>query len=346
MKPSAISSAVSSDNLEIPLIDFSAFVSGDAPTRRTTAQAILEGFQAAGFIYLRNHGIPKSDVQATFAESQKFFKRPQAQKELLCWTTPEANRGYSQPGREKTTDLIDAADIEAKRAEEGADLKESMEIGREGEPDHPNQWPDRFDDDGQAFKKQMLAFHDTCKALHGQVMSAIAVGLGIDEHYFDSFCDGGDNTLRLLHYPEVRHEVFVKNVNQVRAGAHTDYGSITLLFQDMAGGLQVLSPNKNFIDATPIEDTIVVNAADLLARWYGDQSGPWSFADTRGAWLRSNDRLKSTKHRVVEPPTKADVHPARYSIAYFCNPNFDRFIEAIPGTYSAESPKKYEGINR
>ncbi|KAK1057751.1 hypothetical protein LTR12_012854 [Friedmanniomyces endolithicus] len=326
MKPAAISSAVSSDNLEIPLIDFSAFVSGDAPTRRTTARAILEGFQTAGFIYLRNHGIPRADVQATFAESAKFFKRPQTQKELMCWTTPEANRGYSQPGREKTTDLTDAADIEAKRAEEGADLKESMEIGREGEPDHPNQWPDQFDEDGKVFKKQMLAFHDTCKELHVKVMSAIAVGLGIDEHYFDSFCDGGDNTLRLLHYPEVRHEVFVKNENQVRAGAHTDYGSITLLFQDMAGGLQVLSPNKNFIDATPIEDTIVVNAADLLARW-------------------SNDRLKSTKHRVVEPPTKADVHPARYSIAYFCNPNFDRFIEAIPGTYSAESPRKYEGIN-
>lgn len=95
----------------------------------------------------------------------------------------------------------------------------------------------------------------------------------------------------------------------------------------MAGGLQVLSPNGNFIDATPIEDTIVVNAADLLARW-------------------SNDTIKSTKHRVVEPPIKANVHPPRYSIAYFCNPNFDRFIDAIPGTYDDLKGKKYEGINR
>ena len=81
-------------------------------------------------------------------------------------------------------------------------------------------------------------------------------------------------------------------------------GSITLLFQDMAGGLQVLSPNGNFVNATPIEDTIVVNAADLLTRW-------------------SNDTIKSTKHRVVEPPKPAekDWHPSRYSIAYFCNPN-------------------------
>lgn len=95
----------------------------------------------------------------------------------------------------------------------------------------------------------------------------------------------------------------------------------------MAGGLQVLSPNGNYIDAKPIEDTIVVNAGDLLARW-------------------SNDTIKSTKHRVVEPPSTADVHPARYSIAYFCNPNFDRFIEAIPGTFDDNRPKKYPGINR
>lgn len=107
-------------------------------------------------------------------------------------------------------------------------------------------------------------------------------------------------------------------------------GSITLLFQDDRGGLQVLSPNSNFIDATPIPDTIVINAGDLLARW-------------------SNDTIKSTKHRVVEPPLKegqevGDVYPARYSVAYFCNPNFDRFIDAIPGTYE-ETGKKYEGVN-
>lgn len=111
--------------------------------------------------------------------------------------------------------------------------------------------------------------------------------------------------------------------------ADGDDSSITLLFQDMAGGLQVQSPNGNFIDATPIEDTIVVNAGDLLARW-------------------SNDTIKSTKHRVMKPPKPAesDVHPARYSIAYFCNPNFDKFIDAIPGTFADVKDKKYEGVNR
>lgn len=330
MGPEAVTSAVSSDNLEIPLIDFSAFLSSDPATKLSTAQAILSGFQRAGFIYLRNHGIPKSTVKATFAESANFFKRPQQQKDGLAWTTAEANRGYVAHGREKTTDLIDPKDIEKIREQEGADLKESLEIGREGDPKFPNSWPDKFDEEGAVFKKQMLDFFDQCKELHVQVMRAIAVGLGIEQDWFDSFCDGGDNTLRLLHYPEVKADSFKKNKNQVRAGAHTDYGSVTLLFQDMGGGLQVLSPNGNFIDATPIEDTIVVNAADLLARW-------------------SNDTIKSTKHRVVEPPKPAesDVHPARYSIAYFCNPDFDRFIDAIPGTYDEmKGNKKYDGVNR
>lgn len=142
---------------------------------------------------------------------------------------PQANRGYSQPGREKVTNADTADDIEKVRALEGADLKESLEIGKEGEPELPNQWPQ--DSEGAIFKDQMLEFFDLCKELHFNVMRAIAVGLGIDENWFDSYCDAGDNTLRLLHYPEVKSDVFKRNQNTVRAGAHTDYGSVTFLFQ-------------------------------------------------------------------------------------------------------------------
>jgi isopenicillin N synthase-like dioxygenase len=207
------------------------------------------------------------------------------------------------------------------------DLKESIEIGREGEPGHPNNWP-TSDEEAVDFKKTMLGFFEECKSLHVEVMRAIAVGMGIDESWFDGYTDVGDNTLRLLHYPEVKKNVFQENKLQVRAGEHTDYGSITLLFQDNRGGLQVKSPQGTFVDATPIPGTVVVNAGDLLARW-------------------SNDTIKSTLHRVVEPPApgEGDVHPARYSIAYFCNPNFERFIEAIPSTYQAEEERKYKGIN-
>lgn len=90
MKPQAVTTAVSlSDSLDIPLIDFSAFRSNDQSTKTTTAQAVLHGFQTAGFIYLKNHGIPQTAVDNTFAESAKFFKRPRKEKDALAWTTPE-----------------------------------------------------------------------------------------------------------------------------------------------------------------------------------------------------------------------------------------------------------------
>ena len=225
------SSAVSKDDLEIPLIDFSGFLTGDTKIKHQTAEAILSGFQRAGFIYLRNHGVARDTVRTVFAESARFFTRPQTQKDELSWTTPEANRGYSSPGREKTTTAQDVKEVEQIRAVEGADLKESFEIGRENEVGLPNHWPDRFDAQGKAFKETMVAFHEMCKGLHMQIMRAIAVGLGIPETWFDGFCDRGDNTLRLLHYPEVNAEVFRDNKNTVRAGAHSDYGSITCLFQ-------------------------------------------------------------------------------------------------------------------
>ena len=160
-------------------------------------------------------------------------------------------------------------------------------------------------------------------------MRAIAVGMGLEESYFDEYTNAGDNTLRLLHYPEVDRSVFTNNTLQVRAGEHTDYGSITLLFQDDKGGLQVKSPNGTFVDATPIPGTVVVNAGDLLARW-------------------SNQTIRSTVHRVVEPPAtdNVKVHPARYSIAYFCNPNFDSTIQAIEGTYGGDKGGRiYPDIN-
>lgn len=193
---SSITTAVSHDSLHIPLIDFSTFLHPtSSEDKLTTARAILDGFRSAGFIYIRNHGIAKPVVQKTFEQSAEFFKRPLSQKDALAWTTAEANRGYVAQGREKVTDATDAKEIEELRAAEGEDLKESLEIGREGEEGHPNHWPEV---DGEEFKATMMDFFDRCKDLHVQVMRAIAVGLGIEETWFDSYCDNGDNTLRCV----------------------------------------------------------------------------------------------------------------------------------------------------
>lgn len=111
----------------------------------------------------------------------------------MAWTTPEANRGYVAQGREKTTDLTDEAEIARIREFEGQDLKETFEIGRDGVEGLPNRWP-QGDAEGVKFRAEMLDFFERCRVLHVSVMRAIAVGLGIDEKWFDSFCDGGDNT--------------------------------------------------------------------------------------------------------------------------------------------------------
>ena len=260
---------------------------------------------------MSNHSIAPDSLSRAFDHSARFFAQTVDDKLSVSWTTPEANRGYSAPGREKVSQLQTEEEVEKIRSA-APDLKESYEIGREGEEGHPNQWP--TEGKLQGFRGEMLEFFEECRLMHVEVMRAIAVGMGLDQGFFDSFVDVGDNTLRLLHYPAVKADVFQINPGQVRAGEHSvssssmlffcgqsdisqDYGSITLLFQDNRGGLQVKSPTGQFVDATPIPGTVVVNAGDLLARW-------------------SNDTIKSTIHRVVEPPKKEGIeYPPRYSIA-------------------------------
>ncbi|EXJ94409.1 hypothetical protein A1O1_02803 [Capronia coronata CBS 617.96] len=324
--PPAPATGVEEDGLSIPVIDFSLFLHGDESSKQSTAKAMLNAFQKSGFLYLSNSGISPETVKTVFIQSAKFFDRPEEEKDALAWDRPESNRGYVAFGREKVTQATDPEEIKRLRAS-NPDYKETLEIGREGVEGSPNHWPD-YDEPGKEFTKVMKAFHLTCKNLHIQFMRAIAVGMGFPETFFDEYTKGGDNNLRLLHYPQLLKSVFKDNTEAVRAGHHSDYGSVTLLFQDAVGGLEVKSPQNTWVRATPVPDTIVINAGDLLARW-------------------SNDTIKSTNHRVVQPPCEpeSDMYPERYSVAYFCNPDFDKLIEALPGTYATDADKKYPAIN-
>ena len=248
------------------------------------------------------------------------------------WNSARSNRGYTCQGREKTSQALTRKDVARVRESSGEDLKESFEIGRDDEDGYPNYWPGLGRDEAMAalFKTTMMRFFQCCKDVHQVLMRGIAIAMGLDEAFFDSFVRTGDNTLRLLHYPEVSSSLF-EGGKRVRAGEHTDYGSLTFLFQDQRGGLQVERPTGEggWLDVVPIPDTIVVNAGDLLTRW-------------------SNDLIRSTVHRVIEPPTQSNngKYPPRFSVAYFCNPDFDRTIEALPGTWEADQGgKKYQSVN-
>ncbi|KAI9325421.1 thymine dioxygenase [Zopfochytrium polystomum] len=302
----------------IPVVDFAPFLTpgADADARKKTADAVVAAFRDIGFVFLANHGVPDAALAKVYAHAKTFFALPYSTKMTMEWESAESNRGYSEPGREKVTQVSDAAGVQALR-EAVPDLKESFEIGREEDETYRNRWPDGID----GFRETMLEFFESGQNLHVQIMRAVAVGLGLDEFYFDKFIDEKDNTLRLLHYPAVEKTILQKE-EQMRAGAHTDYGTITLLFQDSAGGLQVQRTRQEWVDATPIPGTVVVNAGDLLMRW-------------------SNDVIKSTMHRVVAPPPTTTAteeegaqtasYPARYSIPYFCNANPNAVIESLPG---------------
>ncbi|SJX64836.1 related to gibberellin 20-oxidase [Sporisorium reilianum f. sp. reilianum] len=310
----------------IPVIDFSAFVRPDATDadRARTSQQLTQAFKSSGFAYLSNHGISAKQIDATFAKSAEFFKLPFDKKDELAWKDPRANRGYVAEGRERVTQATSAEEIAALR-EQAPDYKESLEIGNDHDPVWKNEWP--HERDAPRFKHTMLAFQKSAHELHMKIMSSIAIGLGLDARFFNDKCDEQWHTLRLLHYPSVKTDR-LKVEGSARAGEHSDYGSITLLFQDSVGGLEAKNPHTGVYHAAdPIPGTIVVNVGDLLARW-------------------SNDQLRSTLHRVKAPQAvdaNAEYTPTRYSIAFFCNPNENQLIESLPNFDSKEG-SKYDRI--
>ena len=170
----------------------------------------------------------------------------------------------------------------------------------------PNRWPSRL----AAMEPSFRAYYEAMADLVSRVMAAMAAGLGLDADYFEPFIDRHTSALRALHYPDLAgHDV---EPGQLRAGAHTDYGTLTLLRQDDApGGLQLRGAAGEWHDVPAVPGAFVVNVGDALQRW-------------------TNDRWRSTLHRVVVPPPDAHRNCERFSMAFFHNANWDAVIECIP----------------
>ncbi|EMD39957.1 hypothetical protein CERSUDRAFT_112193 [Gelatoporia subvermispora B] len=311
------------DEHGISVIDFGAFQSGDK--RQEVADAMLKSFQDTGFVYLVNHGISQEKINSMFHWSKTFFSLPHDVK-MLAPHPPSGkhHRGYSAPGVEKVTQHVYDSTELAKIRAKAPDVKESFECGRENSVVQPNIWLP--DDALPGFRDICLDFFWACREAELNVLRALALGLHLSEDFFVEYHEAADNQLRLLHYPSVPVEQIEKE-EITRIGAHSDFGSITLLIQDDVGGLEIEDPKNpgTFLTASPISGALIVNAGDTLARW-------------------SNDTIRSTIHRVRAPPDSAKdgMTPERYSIPYFCSADYSATIDCIPGTYSAERPKKYE----
>ncbi|KAJ3573284.1 hypothetical protein NP233_g2519 [Leucocoprinus birnbaumii] len=307
----------------VKVVDFRPFLNGS--NKQAVADAILESFKTIGFVYLTNHGLEQEKIDGMFDMSRKFFALPHEQK-MLAPHPPSGthHRGYSAPGAEKVVQhLYDRGDIS--EARKRADIKESFEAGREDDELMPNIW---FPEDIlPGFRETCLQFFWDCFEVEKNILRALAIGFGLSEDYFVKVHTKPDNQLRLLHYPSVSTSA-LRNEEISRIDAHSDFGSITLLFQDDIGGLEVQSPTSDdFIPVRPVPGSLLLNAADFLMRW-------------------SNDTIKSTIHRVRAPPSiESETTPDRYSIPYFCCVDLETVVDCVPTTWSDEVPKKYEPLS-
>ncbi|KAF5353547.1 hypothetical protein D9756_007810 [Leucocoprinus leucothites] len=303
----------------IKVVDFRPFLDGS--NKEIVANALLESFKTVGFVYLVNHGLSQEKIDGMFEMSKQFFALPHAQK-MLAPHPPSGthHRGYSAPGAEKVVQhLYDRGEIS--EARKRTDVKESFEVGREDDNLMPNIW---FPEDIlPGFREICLKFFWDCFEVEKNILRALAIGFGLSEDYFAKVHIKPDNQLRLLHYPSISTSALL-NEEVSRIDAHSDFGSITLLFQDDIGGLEVQGPNSDkFIPVRPIPGSLLLNAGDLLMRW-------------------SNDTIKSTIHRVRAPPfTKSETTPDRYSIPY----DLETVVDCVPTTWNADTPKKYEPIS-
>jgi isopenicillin N synthase-like dioxygenase len=293
----------------IPVIDLAGALAPGAPRSAEVARAIGEAARGSGFFYVENHGVPPALVAAQFEAARAFFALPTAAKAAVALDGSPSMRGYESIGSQ-------TLDGDAR-----PDLKESFYCGVEHPPTHAyvrkgyqsygaNRWPEGL----PALVPQCAAYTEALRGLAKRVMQLLALSLGLDERHFDAVLRDPMVTLRLLRYPPHPENADALTFG---AGAHTDWGAVTLLAQDAFGGLEVRMPDGAWVPATPIPGTFVVNLGDMIPRW-------------------TNGRYHSNPHRV------RNVHSggrARHSIPFFFSPDYEARIEALPGTLApGEAP--------
>ncbi len=295
----------------IPLVDLKKFTSGTPEEKKTFVDELGHAFQEFGFVGVINHGISKDLVDRFYAESKAFFSLPTEVKTKYENKQLAGQRGYTSFGKEH-----------AKQSNVG-DLKEFFQIGQNAAADHPLKWeyPDNVHvNEIPAFDKTGKELYKAFEASGEKLLRAIALYLKLPENYFDEKIEMGNSILRAIHYPPITQEP----KTAIRAEQHEDINLITLLVGASAGGLQILDMKNQWLDIVPGEEEIVVNVGDMLQRL-------------------TNNYLKSTTHRVVNPP-REEWHRPRLSIPFFLHPKSAMDLTCLPSTVSKEHPVAYEPI--
>ena len=287
----------------VPLIDISALRSPRLADRQAVAAELGCACREIGFFYAVGHGIPVPLIQGVFEASHRFFAQPLEAKQALSIKRSDNDVGYI------------ALNDEQLDPDSPADPKEAFNIGLELPWDHPamvqgqafrgpNFWPDL-----PGWRETLLAYYDQCWSVGRLIHRGLSLDLQIDEDFFEDKLDEPIGILRLLHYPPRTQPA----ASSLGAGAHCDYGNITLLATDGVDGLQVRPRGDDWMDAPTIDGALICNIGDCLMRWTGDV-------------------YVSTPHRVIRPP--AD----RFSVAFFLDPNPDAAVETLPGMTAKYPP--------
>jgi isopenicillin N synthase-like dioxygenase len=297
----------------LPVIDISGLSSTSLADRQAVGAELRRACLDKGFFYIKNHGVSEELVRAVFAEAAAFFALPPEQKDEINKARSKANRGYEP--------------LQGQTLEPGAppDLKEGYYIGPEHTPDDPrviagmfnhgaNQWPAQRPN----FRPVMERYRDIMFELSATLMRGMALSLDLPENYFAGYDEDAMATVRLLHYPPQPAQ---GDPAQKGAGAHTDFGGLTVLRQGDVAGLQVWDQSSEaWIHADPLPDTYVVNLGDMISRW-------------------TNDRYRSTVHRVVNTSGKE-----RYSVPFFYTGNYAYRVECIPTCLAPGEQPKYPPV--
>lgn len=295
----------------LPIIDIAPLYSNDASAWPAVAEQIDRACRDWGFLYIVGHPISNERIDALLNAAKTFFAQPAAEKLKIDITQTAHHRGYGAIA----TEQLDPS--------KPSDLKETFDMGFHMPADHPEvlagkplRGPNRHPD-MSGWAELMETHYADMQDLAKTLLRAMAMALDIEHDFFDARFHEPISVLRMIHYPP-RHTA--TSAEQQGAGAHTDYGCVTLLYQDEAGGLQVRARNGEWIDAPPIAGSFVVNIGDMMARW-------------------SNDRYTSTPHRVISP-----LGVDRYSMPFFAEPHPDTLIDCLPNCSSVDKPPKYSPV--
>lgn len=297
----------------LPLIDISGLHSHDPVDQHLVAEQLRQACEQRGFFYITGHGIDPALISSLFAASQRFFDLPMTEKLAVDKKLSRCNRGYEP--------------LRAQTLESGAppDLKESFYAGAEVAANDarvlagrfntgPNQWPETLPD----FRAVMQNYYQAAYGLGATIVRGLALSLGVPVSHFDGYLKEAAATLRLLHYPP---QPANPEPGEKGCGEHTDFGGVTLLLQDEAGGLQVWDKDLgSWIDAPPVPGAFVVNIGDLFARW-------------------TNDRYVSTLHRVINVSGRE-----RYSVPFFFTGNPLHKVECIPTCLDEGELPRYPAV--